>query len=105
MVCVAAPIMSPQSTDGNCTPRPSQLSVARIRIELAIWKLTLTTIVPMAFGAMCRTITRRPLLPMTLAACTYSRTRSVSASARTSRAVLSHEVPAMTRTSMAVDGR
>ena len=42
---------------------------------------------------------------MTRAAWTYSRTRSVSASARTSRAVLSHAVPAITTTSIAVDGR
>ncbi len=104
IVCVAAPIMSPQSTEGNCTPSPNQLSVARISIALPIWKVTLTTIVPIAFGAICRTMARSPLPPITCAACTYSRTRNVSASALTSRAVLSHEVAAITSTSTVVDG-
>ena len=52
--------------------------------------------VPMAFGAMCRSTARALLPPITRIAWTYSRTRSDSASPRTSREVVSHEVIAIT---------
>ena len=41
-------------------PRPRKLSMARNRIASATWKVALTTIVPTAFGVMCRSTDARP---------------------------------------------
>src|SRR6185437_3442881 len=43
-------------------PKPRYWSTARMRIALAIWKVTVTTIVPIVFGMMWRTMIRQDRL-------------------------------------------
>jgi len=59
------------------------------------WNVAFTMMVPTACGAMGRVTALIPLPPITFIACTYSRTRTDTASPRTSRGVVSHdaEVP------------
>ena len=67
------------------------------RIASATWNVAFTIMVPIAFGAMRRSTIRALPPPITRTACTYSRTRRLSASPRTSRAMDSHAAIEMTR--------
>ncbi len=71
---------------GSGMPSPMKPRAASKRMESATWKVANTTMVPMELGTMCRPTMRAFEPPMTRTAWTYSRTRRVSVSPRTSRA-------------------
>jgi hypothetical protein len=46
-------------------PKPKYWSTARTKIALAIWNVTVTMIVPIVFGMMCRMMIRHERPPIT----------------------------------------
>ena len=85
MLSLPAVRMFPHEGVGGCTPRPRNERPLSVRIAPATPSTAATSTGAIAFGRMCRKISRASPAPSARAATTKSRSRRLRNSARTSR--------------------